>query len=94
MPYLASDNKNSYTKTNKMKNTIKKLQREVNQICKSSFIDGEVFMTVDIKCDNYGELESLSENLINSIEAPIGFNKCENQIYNKSKTIIIGTQKI
>ena len=75
-----------------MKNS--KLQKEINSIAKLNMIIVELFIEVDVKAANGLELESKSEEILNSLVIPEGLEISENLVYRKELKIYISFRKV
>jgi hypothetical protein len=71
-----------------------KLQKEINAIAKLNMISGELYIALEVKAKSYNELNVISEYIIDNIQAPTGFNKEDNMIYNDKVKIYISFTKI
>ena len=74
-----------------MKNS--KLQKEINSIAKLSMKTGELFIEVEVKAENGLELETKSEEILNSLVIPEGLEISENLVYRKELKIYISFRK-
>lgn len=75
-----------------MKNT--KLQSEINMISKCKMITGELYIVVDVKANNYKELEEAQESILSNLIMPEGLNISNNIISRKKLVIYISFKKV
>jgi hypothetical protein len=73
---------------------MKNLQKELNAIAKLKMITGDIFLSVELKVDNYKELDLKSDEILNSLETPKEFKRRDNLFYSHRVQIFISFTKI
>lgn len=72
---------------------VKRVQKALNNICSIEQLEGNLFLVANLQSKTGNEQNIESNLIIDSIVAPIGFSKYENQIYNKILTVNIFCKK-
>lgn len=70
-----------------------KLQKEINTIAKLN-VTGELYIEIELKVENYKELEEKSDSILEGLMIPEGLTKNENYFYKKDLTIYISFKKV
>jgi len=77
-----------------MKTSIRNAQKEIDLIAKLKMTSGKFYLNIKVNAKDGLDFINKSDKIIDSLTAPIGFNKDHNSIYNKDVEIIISTSKI
>ena len=76
--------------------TTKNIQKQINQLFAIQGITGEVIINIEVKADNYKEVDQYQNMVTNALTAPksVRVNEHGNAFYNKQLTVWLSFNKI